>query len=99
VIQPSTQEIIPKIIGGWPLNVDDNTDSEELNSSSMLMVFMPWRDLRKLKYGQPDFSSASNNFFHTGSREVKFCIKNIEAYHKCVFGESLVKEGWQTLFG
>jgi hypothetical protein len=31
--------------------------------------------------------------------EVKCHIKNIEAYHERVLGESLVKEGWQSLFG
>ena len=65
----------------------------------MLMLFMPWRDLQKLKDGHPDFSSAFKIFVRTASREVKFRIKNIEAYHECILGESSVKEGWQSLFG
>ena len=48
VLWPSRQETVPEMCSGWPPALEDCKD-REVYEASMLLLFDPWRNLKKLK--------------------------------------------------
>ena len=61
IVRSPTQEVVPNLIGGWPPALDDCSDNG-LYEASMLLLFNPWQDLRKLKNGHNTFGSMFTEF-------------------------------------
>jgi hypothetical protein len=53
MVQPSYQETVPGMCGGWPPALEDCEDGE-VYKASMLLLFNPWRNLKKLKKNAHD---------------------------------------------
>ena len=82
VVQSPTQDVVPNLIGGWPPALDDCSDNG-LYEASMLLLFNPWQDLRKLKNGHNTFGSMFTEFEMVMSDTVRERIDNIQSYHDC----------------
>ena len=82
MLQLSTYEIVPKIMGGWPPAVDIGRYSQ-LYSALMLLLFMPWQKINKLRNEYHCFLEAFREFKKTMLKDVERYIHNIQAYYKC----------------
>jgi hypothetical protein len=74
--------VIPELIGGWP-PVSDNAPLGDLYKASMLLLFNPWRDIKRLKGKQGSFGEAYADFEENMSDKVHVQIKNIQTFYKC----------------
>ena len=61
IVQSSCKEIVPKMFRGWLLTLENFEDSE-LYEAPMLLLFDPWRELRRLKNGHKNFGKAFTEF-------------------------------------
>ena len=82
VVWPSHQETVPEMCGGWPPALEGCKDGE-VYKASMLLLFDPWRDLKKLKNGHNSFSKAFAEFEGWMSMQVRERIDHIQLYYEC----------------
>jgi len=82
VLRPSRQETVPEMCGGWPPALEDCEDGE-VYEASMLLLFNPWRNLKKLKNAHDSFGKAFAEFEGWMSMQVKERIDHIQLYHEC----------------
>jgi hypothetical protein len=75
--------MLPEIIGEWPPATSTYGHNRELHNASMLMLFMPWRDIRHLKNGHAHFYLAFDEFEKSATEEVRYRIENLQAFYKC----------------
>lgn len=77
VVWPSCQETVPEMCGGWPPALEDCED-REVYEASMLLLFDPWRNLKKLKNGHDSFGKAFAEFEGRMSIQVRERIDHIQ---------------------
>jgi hypothetical protein len=82
MLQLSTYEIVPEIMGGWPPAADVGKYNQ-LYAASMLLLFMPWRKIHKLKNEHHCFLETFREFKKTMPKDVERYIHNIQAYYEC----------------
>jgi hypothetical protein len=68
--------------GGWPPALEDCED-REVYEASMLLLFDPWRNLKKLKNGHDSFGKAFAEFKGRMSIQVRERIDHIQLYYEC----------------
>ena len=61
IVQSSCEDIVPEMFRGW-LPTLENFEDGKLYEASMLLLFDPWRELRRLKNSHKTFSKAFAEF-------------------------------------
>ena len=85
IVRSSHEEVVPEMFGGWPPALDDCEDGG-LYEACMLLLFNPWRNVRRLKNGHESFGAAFAGFEQAMSDEVRERIDHIQSYHQCGWG-------------
>jgi hypothetical protein len=83
MVRPSQQEVVPEMMGGWPVSSNDHWN-RELYEASILLLFNPWRNIRDLENGRNTFGEAFRLFEIGMSEDTRRRVNNIQAYHECV---------------